>query len=110
MKNRLPWDLIVSKLRKELSPEDELLFNEWLLTNDNGHLFEQLEFVWGRVQQKVSVYEPDLEYYWNELSARIETSPVEKHEAKPTFCYDLPTDVLYVLLQQLPCCWEPHFL
>lgn len=85
MKNRLPWDLIVSKLRKELSPEDELLFNEWLSDNDNSHLFQQLEFVWERVQQKVSVYEPDLEYYWKELSARIETSPAEKSKTKPTF-------------------------
>lgn len=85
MKNKLPWDLIVSKLRKELLPQDESSFENWLSADDNRHLFQQLEFVWERVQQKVSVYEPDLEYYWKELSARIETTPTEKHETKPGF-------------------------
>lgn len=85
MKNKLPWDLIVLKLRKELLPQDESSFEKWLSADDNLNLYQQLEFVWERVQQKVSVYEPDLEYYWKELSARIETTPAEKHKTKPKF-------------------------
>ena len=86
MTKKLPWDLIVSKLRKELSKKDEALFNEWLQTADNRGLFEQLEIVWEKVQQKVSVYEPDLEYYWNELSTRIDRAAVtaEKPVKTPT--------------------------
>lgn len=76
MTKKLPWDLIVSKLRNQLSSKDEVLFNEWLTTDDHRRLFEQLEIVWEKVQQKVSVYEPDLEYYWNELSARIDQETV----------------------------------
>ena len=78
MNKKLPWDLIVSKLRKELSTQEELLFSEWLSKGDNTKLFQQLKFVWERVQQKVYLYEPDLEYYWNELSSRIQANPVEK--------------------------------
>lgn len=82
MSTKLPWDLIISKLRKETNAEEELTFNNWLLTGNNRELFQQLEFVWDRVQQKVSVYEPDLEYYWKELSARINQSPVAKTETR----------------------------
>jgi len=82
MKNKLPWDLIASKLRGELSPEQKTLFDDWLNINNNRQLFQQLEFVWENVQKKVSVYEPDLEYYWNELSARIQNKSAGNKESK----------------------------
>lgn len=82
MKNKLPWDLIVSKLRRELSPEQEVLFDNWLDTDNNRQLFHQLELVWENVQKKVSVYEPDLEYYWKELSKRIQPVPSHNNESK----------------------------
>ena len=82
MKNKLPWDLIISKLRKELSPEQKILFNNWLDIDDNRQLFQQLEFVWENIQKKVSVYEPDLEYYWKELSARILNNSAETKKHK----------------------------
>ena len=78
MKNKLPWDLIVSKLRKEISPEQEILFNNWMDIDNNRQLFQQLELVWEKIQKKVSVYEPDLEYYWKELSARIKMSDTQQ--------------------------------
>lgn len=84
MTKKLPWDLIVSKLRNQLSSKDEVLFNEWLTTDDHRRLFEQLEIVWEKVQQKVSVYEPDLEYYWNELSARIDQETVTAEKPAKT--------------------------
>lgn len=84
MTKKLPWDLIVSKLRNQLSSKDEVLFNEWLTTDDHRRLFEQLEIVWEKVQQKVSVYEPDLEYYWNELSARIDQEVVTSEKSAKT--------------------------
>lgn len=84
MTKKLPWDLIVSKLRNQLSSKDEVLFNEWLTTDDHRRLFEQLEIVWEKVQQKVSVYEPDLEYYWNELSARIDQETVKAEKSAKT--------------------------
>lgn len=71
MKNKLPWDLIVSKLRRELSAKNEKIFQDWLKIGDNEHLFQQLEIVWQNIQNKVETYEPDLDYYWKELSARI---------------------------------------
>lgn len=73
MKNKLPWSLIISKLKKNLSQEDEINFNRWLLLENNQELFRQLEIVWDNIQNKIQNYEPDLEYYWLELSKRIQT-------------------------------------
>ena len=91
MNEKLPWDLILSKLRNELSTQEELLFSEWLSKGDNTELFQQLKFEWERIQEKVYLYEPDLEYYWNELSSRIHAIPVKRIPAKiistPKFLY-----------------------
>lgn len=80
MKNKHPWDLIVLKLRKELSPEQEIFFINWLNADNNRQLFQQLELVWENIQKKISVYEPDLEYYWKELSDRIKTPPADNRK------------------------------
>ncbi|MDR1682259.1 MAG: FecR family protein, partial [Candidatus Symbiothrix sp.] len=74
MSNKLPWDLIVAKLSGSLSDEEEARFQQWLAIDDNHPLFQQLEAVWQNIQNKTAGYEPDIEYYWRELSARIEKS------------------------------------
>lgn len=80
MQSNLPWNLIISKLRQELSDEDEINLNSWLEIDINRELFHQLENVWMQVQDKTAAYEPNVEYYWNELSARIHTAKPEMQE------------------------------
>ena len=71
MKKKLPWDIIISKLRGNLTEEDVPKFEDWVSQRGNDELFQQLQTVWTNVQNKVAPYEPDLEYYWKELSSRI---------------------------------------
>lgn len=71
MNRKLPWDIIISKLRGNLSEEGEISFAQWLGQDDNSHLFQQLQNLWDNIQHKVANYEPDLAYYWKELSAQI---------------------------------------
>ena len=82
MKPKLPWDIIISKLRGNLTEEDTIIFNDWLKLDVNRQLFQQLELVWENVQNKVATYEPDLEYYWKELSARTQDDKLETSENK----------------------------
>ncbi|MDR0543235.1 MAG: FecR family protein [Dysgonamonadaceae bacterium] len=72
MNSKIPWDLIVYKLKGSLSVEDEARFLQWLAIDDNQPLFHQLESVWQNIQNKTASYEPDMEYYWHELSSRME--------------------------------------
>ena len=82
MKPKLPWDIIISKLRGTISEEDAIIFNNWLELDDNRSLFQQLEVVWDNIQNKVANYEPDLEYYWKELSARMQAIDSKTSETK----------------------------
>lgn len=82
MKEKLPWDLIISKLRGDYRDEDAIIFENWLKIGDNNQLFQQLQQVWENVQNKVATYDPDLEYYWKELSARINDDQPETSETK----------------------------
>lgn len=40
MKKNIPWDLIISKLKGELTADDEQLFEKWLSVAENKELFE----------------------------------------------------------------------
>lgn len=71
MEKKLPWDSIISKLRGNSTNEETNEFEYWLNEGTNLQLFEQLQTVWENIQNKVATYEPDLEYYWKELSARL---------------------------------------
>lgn len=81
MKSKIPWEIIISKLRGNITSEETTVFENWLAQDDNRHLFQQLEKVWANIQKKVANYEPDLEYYWLELSKRIHIvdTPQEIH-------------------------------
>ncbi|MDO9153741.1 MAG: FecR domain-containing protein [Paludibacter sp.] len=104
MNKKLPWDIIISKLRGNLSDEGTISFNNWLKLEDNRELFQQLQTVWDNIQNKVASYEPDMEYYWKELSARMdnaETAPLRtktKHFIfKPFYRYVAAASILLVI-------------
>ncbi len=80
MENNIPWDLIISKLRQNLSEKDENYFQEWLNIGCNRELFRELEIVWKNVQEKSAGYEPDVEYYWKQLSAKIHQDKISKNK------------------------------
>ena len=80
MKRNIPWELIISRLRGNLGAEDAILLNTWLEREDNYQLLIEIEIIWNNVQKKSATYEPDVEYYWKQLSARIQKDmpPVRK--------------------------------
>lgn len=72
MKNKLPWNLIKSALLDNLSEEEKIKFDSWLKQEDNQQIYSGITDLWVNVQKKTASYEPDVEYYWKELSSRIE--------------------------------------
>jgi transmembrane sensor len=95
MKPKLPWDIIISKLSGNISEEDTTLFNKWLELDDNSQLFNQLQVVWENIQNKVANYEPDVEYYWKELSARIKDTKPETSETSESNTKYIPLKRFY---------------
>lgn len=104
MNKKLPWDIIISKLRGNLSEEKAENFTNWLELDDNRQLFHQLQIVWDNIQHKVANYEPDMEYYWKELSARMDnanTAPLstntKRFSIKPFYKYVAAASILLVI-------------
>lgn len=86
MKRNIPWDLIISKLKDELTASDEQLFEKWLSVAENKGLYEELQEVWKQVRAKAVDYTVDTDSCWNELLCRIgekeQTKPINKTEEK----------------------------
>lgn len=72
--NRIPWNLIIPKLKGEVSAEEKRKLEEWLRSSNNEDLFHELEMLWDKIQSNVADYSPDTEYYWNELKKRMDKS------------------------------------
>ncbi len=67
----IPWKLIISGLKQELSPDDQILLDRWLASSDNHRLYDELENTWEAIKKDASDYSPDPDYYWKELQSRL---------------------------------------
>ena len=72
MKKEIPWDLIVSKLKQDLTAGEESRLAEWLSDEGNREVFDELQQVWQKVQARAASYTPDKNKYWAELSKRMD--------------------------------------
>lgn len=82
MKKEIPWELIISELKKNISDADRKRLEEWLSVGENREVYEELREVWEKVRSKVINYTPDVEFYWKELMCRMEEC--EKAEQQQT--------------------------
>lgn len=74
MKKEIPWDLIVSKLKQDLTADEDRQLAEWLSDEGNREVFDELQQVWQKVQARAASYTPDKNKYWAELSKRMDAS------------------------------------
>lgn len=81
MEKKLPWDLIISKLKNNLLPEQQQKFESWISEEDNTKLFNQIQELWDELREEASGYEPDLDKRWQELSGRLHFASSEKYRS-----------------------------
>lgn len=79
MDKKIPWPLIISRLKNELGEEDEKRFAQWLRTGENLRLYQELAALWDEIQEKASSYTPDTAYYWTQLETRIKEKQTHPH-------------------------------
>ena len=82
MKKSVPWNLIIPKLKQEISADEERQLETWLRSSNNEALFKELQLLWEKIQANVENYTPNTEYYCNELVNRMHDSE-PKQTAKP---------------------------
>ncbi|WP_291529204.1 FecR family protein [Bacteroides sp. UBA939] len=71
MKKEIPWSLIILKLKKESTVEEDHRLGAWLADSGNREVFEELRMLWDKIQTNASNYTPDTDYYWKELTRRM---------------------------------------
>lgn len=74
MKQEIPWDLIIRKLRQTTTAADERLFADWMEEESHEALFAELAALWQKIQQRSGNYTPDAGFYWQELSRRMQAA------------------------------------
>ncbi|MCS2441376.1 FecR family protein [Bacteroides uniformis] len=80
MKKSVPWNLIIPKLKQEISADEERQLETWLRSSNNEALFKELQLLWEKIQANVENYTPNTEYYWNELANRMHASEPKQTE------------------------------
>ena len=83
MRKSVPWNLIIPKLKQEISADEERQLEIWLRNSNNEALFEELQLLWEKIQANVENYTPNTEFYWNELVNRMHAGESKQKEEKP---------------------------
>ena len=55
MKKEIPWELIISDLKQDISDAGKKQLEEWLSAAENREVYEELRGVWERCVQRLSV-------------------------------------------------------
>ena len=63
MKKEIPWELIISDLKQDISDADKKHLEEWVSIDENRKVYEELRGVWEKVRAKVINYTPDVDFY-----------------------------------------------
>ena len=78
--NEIPWQLIISALQGELSPEENVRFGEWLAASPvNRETYEQLLNMWKEEMADYSMYrQADETQGWEAFQRKLQSTQEEK--------------------------------
>ncbi|MDR1408408.1 MAG: DUF4974 domain-containing protein [Tannerella sp.] len=71
MTKHIPWDLLISHLKKETDTEQEAALTQWRDTGENDMLYGEIVSLWDEIRRESSSYNPDRDYFWKQLEARM---------------------------------------
>jgi len=84
MKQNIPWDLLISHLKKETTQEEEQTLLLWREEKGNDLLYTEIENLWQEIIRNSDTYNPDASYYWQLLETRMDE--IDKKKVK----YSIP--------------------
>ena len=67
MKKEIPWELIFSELKQDISDADSKRLEECLSVGENREVYEELRGVLEKIRAKVVNYTQDIDFYWKEM-------------------------------------------
>ncbi|MDR1331232.1 MAG: FecR domain-containing protein [Tannerella sp.] len=83
MERHIPWELLISHLNHETNADEEAVLTQWRRTDANELMYRDIASLWDEIRHEASAYEPDRDYYWKKLEARLNAMERQK-EARLT--------------------------
>lgn len=84
MKNIIPWELIIARLKQESTAEQNVLFQHWIAEESNARLFREIEILWEEIRNEVSEARPDVAASWKKMEARLKKNQAKDRAKDPT--------------------------
>ncbi|WP_347394926.1 FecR family protein [Parabacteroides leei] len=81
MRKDIPWKLIIGRQKQLLTPEEEQKLGEWLSDEKHQVLYSDIETIWNNIRETSADYTPDTDFYWKELSRRMQKSRRQEQPA-----------------------------
>ena len=81
MRKDIPWKLIIGKQKQLLTPDEEQKLDAWLSDEKHQALYKDIETIWNNVREISADYTPDADFYWKELSNRMQKSRKKEQPA-----------------------------
>lgn len=77
--NKIEWDIILKKVRRELTPEEQIELEKWL-KEDERHViyFERVREIW-QADESISLWESDLSRVMSRFDDYVERERRERH-------------------------------
>jgi len=77
MKNKIPWNLVLAKLKNDITPKDDKELTMWLEKAENKAVYDDIVSLWNQIQANASDYTPDKDYYWKQLVVKMHQTKTE---------------------------------
>lgn len=87
MKRNIPWDLIIQKLKNDITDNDNDRLMIWISENENKEVFDEISKIWQSIQLESLAYTPNINDCWQKISLRIETSQKNKLKQEKTHLF-----------------------
>lgn len=78
MNKHIPWNALISHLKKEAIAEEEQAIAAWRIMPGNESLYNEIVSLWNDIIKDSASYNPDTEYYWKQMETRMEAMEKKK--------------------------------
>ncbi|MCD7938287.1 MAG: DUF4974 domain-containing protein [Tannerellaceae bacterium] len=97
MKKQIPWDLLISHLKKDTTEQEEQTLTEWRSSGENESVYQEIVSLWDSILTGSASYHPDTSYYWEQMRARMEAGKTKKTFTLPAHTVRIAAAAVIIL-------------
>lgn len=82
MNKNIPWDIIIKRLKYEISEEEQAELDVWLAEEENKAVFRELQLVWLSIVESGMGYASNADTLWKKMELRMKEKEKEPKVVK----------------------------